>query len=43
MSNHTLSVLVSDQPGVLARVASAHPGETTVVVGHGLALRVGQG
>lgn len=27
--------------GVLARVASAHPGETTVVVGHGLALRVG--
>lgn len=27
--------------GVLARLAEEHPGETTVVVGHGLALRVG--
>ncbi|WP_232547612.1 histidine phosphatase family protein [Propioniciclava soli] len=27
--------------GVLAELAHAHPGETTVVVGHGLSLRVG--
>lgn len=27
--------------GVLHELAAAHPGETTIVVGHGLALRVG--
>lgn len=27
--------------GVLAELAEQHPGETTVIVGHGLALRVG--